>query len=176
MSKGKIFLRRMVICAMLVAVGVVLDRFVPIAFTDSLKISLAFIPVLVAASLFGPVDAAVVWALIDLIGALLFPRGIYFPGFTVTCALKGFLFGFCMTRFKNFLMRAALPAFISNFIISLFLDTWFISILYSSNTYWGYVVVRLPQFIILFCLNIILVPLLDEINIKLKKALKTPLK
>ncbi len=166
----------MIICAMLVAVALVLDRFVPIVFTDSIKISLAFIPVLVAASFFGPADAALVWALADLLGAVLFPRGAYFPGFTLTCALKGFAFGICMTRFRNFFLRSVLPSFFSDLIVALFLDTLFISLLYSTKTYWGYFITRIPQCVILFALAVVLIPVIEQITKKLKKALKTPLK
>ena len=44
-TKKKLPLRAMVICAMLTAVAVVLDRFVPVVFTDSLKVTLTFVPV-----------------------------------------------------------------------------------------------------------------------------------
>jgi Predicted membrane protein len=84
--------KRLVVLGMLIAVEIVLSRFVSIA-TDTLKISLAFAPVMIAALLYGPVWAGVVGALADIIGALLFPIGAYFPGFTVTAFLTGMVFG-----------------------------------------------------------------------------------
>ena len=84
--------KRLVVLGMLIAVEIVLSRFLSIA-TDTLKISLAFVPVMIAALLYGPVWAGVVGALADIIGALLFPIGAYFPGFTVTAFLTGMVFG-----------------------------------------------------------------------------------
>ena len=115
-SKKKIPLRAMVVCAMLTAVAVVLDRFVPVVFTDSLKVTLTFIPVLVA--------------------AILFPRGVYFPGFTVTAALKGALFGWFLSREgAKFFPHAVIPTAVNNFVIGLLVDTVWIALLYSSKTY-----------------------------------------
>ena len=51
-NQKRIPLRAMVVCAMLTAAAVVLDRFVPVVFTDSLKVTLTFVPVLVAAILY----------------------------------------------------------------------------------------------------------------------------
>ena len=169
----KIPLRAMVVCAMLTAVAVVLDRFVPVVFTDSLKVTLTFIPVLVAAILYGPAGGAVVWGLADLIGALLFPRGVYFPGFTVTAALKGAVFGwFLAQKGAKFFPHAVIPTAVNNLVIGLLIDTLWIAILYSSKTYWGYFVGRIPQFIALTVMNLALIPLIVKFCATLKKCVK----
>ncbi len=72
----KIPLRETVVCAMLTAVAVVLDRFVPALFTDTYKITFTFVPVVAAAILYGPAGGAAVWGLAGRIGALLVPRGV----------------------------------------------------------------------------------------------------
>ena len=93
------------------------------------------------------VMGAAVWGLADLIGAILFPRGVYFPGFTVTSALKGALFGwFLHKKDARFFPHAVVPTLVNNFVIGLAVDTLWIAILYSSKTYWGYFVGRIPQF------------------------------
>ena len=161
----------MIVCAMLTAAAVALDRFVPLAFTDSVKITFAFVPALGAAVYYGPAEAAVVWGLSDLIGALLFPRGVYFPMFTVTAALKGFVFGIFIQKGKSNLTRAVAPSLISNFVIGLFIDTIWISILYSSKTYWGYFVTRIPEFVVLTALCVIFIPIADEIVSKIRKSI-----
>ena len=169
----KIPLRAMVICAMLTALAVALDRFVPIVFTDSLKVTLTFVPVLVAAILYGPAGGAAVWGLADLIGALLFPHGVYFPGFTVTAALKGALFGlFLAKKGARFFPHAVLPSLISNFILSLCVDTLWISILYGSKTYWAYFLSRIPQSAVLCALNLVFIPILWKLCGRLKKTVR----
>jgi ECF transporter S component (folate family) len=172
-NKKKIPLRAMVVCAMLTAVAVVLDRFVPVVFTDSLKVTLTFIPVLVAAILYGPAGGAAVWGLADLIGALLFPRGVYFPGFTVTAALKGALFGWFLHREgAKFFPHAVIPTAVNNFVLGLLVDTLWIALLYSSKTYWGYFLTRIPQFLVLAVMNLIFIPLLEKLCKILKKRVK----
>ena len=164
-TKKKLPLRAMVICAMLTAVAVVLDRFVPVVFT--------FVPVLVAAILYGPAGGAVVWGLADLIGAILFPRGVYFPGFTITSALKGALFGWFLTRDgAKFFPHAVIPTAVNNFVIGLLIDTLWIAILYSSKTYWAYFLSRIPQFIVIAAMNLVFIPLLWKLCGTLKKHVK----
>ncbi|MBE6724886.1 MAG: folate family ECF transporter S component [Ruminococcaceae bacterium] len=159
----KIPLKSMVVCAMLTAVAVVLDRFVPALFTDTYKITFTFVPVVVAAILYGPWGGAAVWGLADLIGAILFPRGVYFPGFTVTSALKGALFGwFLHKKGAKFFPHVVVPTLVNNFVIGLAIDTLWIAILYSSKTYWGYFVGRIPQFAAITAMNLILIPLLEK--------------
>ena len=155
---------------MLTAGAVVLDRFVPVVFTDSLKVTLTFVPVLVAAILYGPAGGAVVWGLADLIGAILFPRGVYFPGFTITSALKGALFGWVLARDgAKFFPHAVIPTAVNNFVIGLLIDTLWIAILYSSKTYWAYFLSRIPQFIVIAALNLVFIPLLWKLCGTLKK-------
>ena len=74
--------------AILVALEVVLSRFLSINLWSN-KIGFAFVPIAVTAMLYGPVTTGVTAAVADLIGALLFPSGAFFPGFTLTAFLNG---------------------------------------------------------------------------------------
>ncbi len=174
--KNRIPLRPMVICAMLTALSVVLDRFVPIVFTDSLKITLGFIPCLLAAILYGPAGGAAVFGLSDFLGAILFPRGAYFPGFTLTAVLKGILFGLFLHREKpSFFPHVILPSVLADFVLSLGVDTLWITILYgagSGKTYGAYFVGRIWQTVLLFTLHLVLIPLLGKFAATLKKHVK----
>jgi 5,10-methenyltetrahydrofolate synthetase len=85
-------IKRIAVLGLLVALEIVLSRFVSIS-TPMLKISFAFAPVMIAAMLYGPLWAAAAGALADFIGATFFPIGAYFPGFTLTAALTGAVFG-----------------------------------------------------------------------------------
>ena len=80
--------KKIVIVAMLVAFDVIFSRL--LAFNVLIaKVGLGFAATAVCAMLYGPVWAGVCAALADLVGALLFPTGAYFPGFTVTAAMTG---------------------------------------------------------------------------------------
>ena len=123
--------------------------------------------------LYGPAGGAAVWGAADLIGALLFPRGVYFPGFTVTSALKGALFGWFLSK-KNakFFPHVVIPTAVNNIVIGLTIDTLWIAILYSSKTYWGYFVSRIPQFAALIVMNLVLIPALMKLCGTLKKHVR----
>lgn len=84
----KLDLKAMVTCAALIAAAIVLSRFLSIN-AWNLKIGFTFVPVFIAAYLYGPIGGAVVGGIADFIGAILFPIGAYFPGFTLTCVITG---------------------------------------------------------------------------------------
>ncbi len=82
----------MVTCALLVALQVILARFLSIN-TTFVVVNFSFLAVALSGILFGPLWALAVGAVSDLIGATLFPFGAFFPGFTVTAALVGLIYG-----------------------------------------------------------------------------------
>ena len=114
----------------LIALEIVLSRFLSIN-AWNIKIGFSFVPVVVAAILLGPMQAAIVAALADFLGAVLFPIGAYFPGFTLTAFLTGLVFGLFLhkkTGFINIILAVA----VNQLILSLLLNTLWISILYGS--------------------------------------------
>ena len=153
--------------ALLVALGVILDRLSLL--NPGWKIGFGFIPVVVAAVLYGPAVSAIVYGLSDLLAALLFPIGPYFPGFTVCAAVMGAVYGvFLYNKRARFFPNIVLPPVI-NCLIGLFVNTIWVSILYDSKAYWGWFVYRLPQYAILIPLNLVLIPAIIHLCGKLKK-------
>ena len=116
--------------ALLTAIEIVLSRFLSVN-AWNIKIGFSFVPVVVAAILYGPLGAGVVGALGDFIGAVLFPIGAYFPGFTLTAFLTGFVFGLFLYKKQDW-PRSIAAVGINQFVLSLFLNTLWISILYGS--------------------------------------------
>ena len=66
--------------AALIALNVVITRFLSIS-TPIFRIGFSFLTIVCAATLFGPIEAAIVGGLGDLLGALLFPSGPFFPAY-----------------------------------------------------------------------------------------------
>lgn len=130
MKKG-ISIQKLAILGVLIAMEIVLSRFVSIS-TWNMKIGFAFIPVAAAAILLGPVEAAVCGGLADLLGATLFPIGAYFPGFTLTAALTGLEFGLLFHK-EQTPLRVVCAVLINQFILGLLCNTYFISVLYGSD-------------------------------------------
>lgn len=118
--------------ALLVAVEVILSRFLSIS-TPINKIGFAFVPLALAGTLYGPWAGLGVGAVADLLGATLFPSGPYFPGFTLTTALKGLVFGLCLHNSRAGNWRAiTLAVCINAIVFSLGLNTLWIHMLYGS--------------------------------------------
>ena len=146
--------------ALLIAIEVVLSRFCSLS-TQIGKLGLAFAPLAVCGMLFGPWWGCLAGALADFIGAILFPIGPYFPGFTLSNALAGFAFGLLL--YKSFLgwKRVAVAVVINNFVISLFLTTWWINLLYGSP-YLGILPTRIFQSVVMTVLEFIVIRLLQK--------------
>lgn len=179
MSKTNKYLINVCIVAVLSALGFVLDRFLSIN-TSAVKINLAFIPAAFAAILLGPVCAACVWGLTDLIGAILLPFGPYHPGFTVCAALMGAVYGVFLYNkrpdFKQnkvmYLFNMVVPVLINCIVLGLFINTFWISMLYSSKTYWGFFASRLIEYAILVPVQLAVIPVLITLSARLKKQFR----
>jgi len=153
--------------AILVALEVVLSRFLSINLWSN-KIGFAFVPIAVTAMLYGPVTTGVTAAVADLIGALLFPSGAFFPGFTLTAFLNGMVFSLAFHN-KQTAPRILLAVVIRELGFSLFLNTLWLSIMYNSP-YWPLLTTaRLWQ-----CL--IMVPVQFTVILVISKALPRAIK
>ena len=119
-------LQTMVMCGMLIALDVVLTRFASVNLWDR-RIGFSFVAVAVAAYLYGPLAAALAHGISDALGAILFPTGAYFPGFTLTAALIGLLYGLCFYRSNN-VWRTSAGVIASQVVCSVGLNTLWISI------------------------------------------------
>lgn len=100
-----IHLRRMVISAMLLAMGLVMRTFfsvdIPLFGASGLRLSVHGIFTTIPAILFGPVYGAIISGLFDFLGHHLRPQGAYIPWLTLTSALGGFIRGALWMLLKN---------------------------------------------------------------------------
>ena len=122
----KLNTRTIVMAGLLVALHIILSRFFSIN-AWNLKIGFAFVPVFAAAYLYGPLVAGLVGALGDFIGAILFPIGPYFPGFTLTCFLTGLTFGLLLHKQQTPLRIAGAVA-VNQLLLGLLLNTYWITV------------------------------------------------
>ena len=126
----KIPVRTVVFLGVLTALEIILNRFLSIN-AWNLKIGFSFVPVAAAAILFGPVPAGIVAALGDFLGALLFPIGPYFPGFTLTAFLTGLTYGLFLYR-RQSVVRILAAVVVQQLLLSLLLNSFWLSLLYES--------------------------------------------
>lgn len=111
-----------------VAMEVILARFLSLH-TWNLKIGFSFLPVVAAAYWGGPMAGGLTGALGDLIGALLFPVGAYFPGFTLSAFLDGAVYG-AVFRKGIGKKQILLAVLIVQLGISLLLNTFWLTVLF----------------------------------------------
>ena len=135
-----------VVMGLMTALEIILSRFLSIN-AWNIKIGFNFIPIALTAILYGTVPAGIVAAAGDFLGAILFPIGAYFPGFTLTAFLMGSVLGLFLHR-QQTIPRVTAAVLINQMILGLFLNTLWISVLYGSP-YRTLLAVRLVQALIL---------------------------
>lgn len=102
--------RKVILVAILIATTVVLQRLLAFR-TPIIQVNFMFVPVMLAGIMLGWPGATFVTTVSDLIGALLFPSGQFFFGYTLTAILTGFVAGICLYRpsgvklDRNFVVR-----------------------------------------------------------------------
>lgn len=168
LNKKKIPVKNIALMGLLIALQIVFVRFLSIQ-TWNLKISFGFLPLVMAAIILGPVESAVVGAAADFLGAVIFPTGPYFPGMTLTALLTGIVWGVFLHK-KVTLPRTILATAINNFIFSMVLNSFWISMLYGSP-FAGILQVRVPQACLMFMVEIVVISVLQEVLFKRIKVI-----
>ncbi|MEA4870544.1 MAG: folate family ECF transporter S component [Christensenella sp.] len=102
--------KRLSLMAMLIALQIVLSKFLMLQLTDSIRLSIDSVPILLGGIWFGPVAGGIIGTLADLLGTILFPTaGAYYPPLTIAFLLIGVVAGLLakIARVKNALLRMA---------------------------------------------------------------------
>lgn len=170
MKKEKLF--KIILTAVLVALNVILERFVPAYQLWYINLNFGFVTVAFAACYLGPQYAVLVGGLGDLIGALIRPFGPYFVGYTITNMLVGLCFGLLLYK-KVTVLKISLAVLINTITCSLLLNTLFIYF-FSTKGYWAILLGRAPSIIVTAVIQIIIISILftekSKINHLIKKA------
>jgi len=169
---NKISLRIVCQVAMLIAIAFVLERLVPIVNSPTMRITLAFIPMMACGMFFGPIWAMVAYGITDILGWPI--MGLTpIPLVLVSRIVNGFLFGLILynrhrKELKTYLF-GVLNAFAVQIVCGMGLTTLGLSIFYGidySLMLWS----RLPQHLIYIALMIVTFPLLLELQEALRKS------
>lgn len=116
----KITTKDMVIMSLLIAITIILSRFLSIS-TPIIKIGFSFVPLTIAGILYGGKYTMIIAVIADLIGVTL-TAGEFFPGFTVTTAIVGFVYGKILYNKPKSVKNILLCVIISN-LVELILNT-----------------------------------------------------
>lgn len=118
--------RRLCVIAVLIAMQIVLGRIAAINVGSYLKISFGFIPIAVCGILTGPFWTLLMAAVCDILGALLFPTGAFYWGFTLVAAVGGLIYGLCLYNRKENIILCMLCTLTIALICNILLNTLFL--------------------------------------------------
>ena len=153
--------------AMLLAIAVVLGFFA-IQVTESIKISLAFVVDEITGMMFGPFVGMIVGMLADIIKYMIRPTGPFFPGFTISEALTGLIYGFMLYKRKLSLPRVIAANTIVTVVVNMLLNTYWLTLLYGS-VYTVILPARIVKELIMLPINIaifyLIATLLQKANV-----------
>ncbi|MDR1468826.1 MAG: folate family ECF transporter S component [Spirochaetaceae bacterium] len=123
--------KQLVLAGLLLAVAIVFRQFLRIPITPTLRLTLSFVPYILAGWLLGPVWAGVVGVVGDILGMVLFPTGAFFPGYTfnelLTCLIYGF-FLFNRPVDRRLFVRLVISLVLVHLVVQLGLNTLWLSV------------------------------------------------
>lgn len=132
----------MVTMGMLVAIYIIFDRFLSFS-TNNLRIGFTFVALAMAGALLGPVKAAIVGLVADVLGLFLFTGYTFNPGITLTAVCVGALYGIFLYK-KPTVKNCIIAVLIHQLFFSLVMNTLWLSLMYSTP-YTAMFVSRIPQ-------------------------------
>ena len=164
MSKTK----KIILSGLLLAILIVFDRFISIK-TMYLQVSFSFLFFFIAAIILGPKYSTAIAALGDLIGALLWPFGAYFVGFTIVDAIVGLIYGLLLYNKnegeffegKKLLIRLAISSALVLWIVDLPCMSLMLSLLYG-NAFLVVLTGRLVTKLVMFPIQIAIIFFLSK--------------
>ncbi len=128
--------KKIILSALLLAMTIVLARFLSIN-TQLLVIGFSFVPMALSAIWLGPKYSAIICGLADLIGALLFPFGTYFVGFTISAICKGLIYGLVLYKRgeeltgKELIIRLIIACVLVILFVNILMDAIWLVVMYN---------------------------------------------
>ena len=129
MIKYKFTTQRLVLLALLIAMQIILSRFLAIEL-DFIRISFVFLPLILIGAYYPPLIAGFACALADTVGVLLYSKGVpFFPGYTLTTFLTGFVYSIFLYNKPKVLWRIIVSHAVVFFLLNSVLNTYWLSII-----------------------------------------------
>lgn len=145
-------LQLLVRVAVFIAMDMLLMNYLGIH-TQFFKIGFSFVPIALCGMLYGAKWGTVCAGVGDLLNCFLGPYGWY-PPLTLSACLNGFLYGALLKGRSDSMPAIVAAVCLFQFGISLLLNTWFLSMLYSTP-YMELLLARIPQVLVMLPVQII---------------------
>lgn len=139
--------------ALLVAMSVILGWF-KVSVTNLIEIRFQMLPIAVGGMMFGPLVGGIMGAMEDVLSYIIRPTGPFFPGFSVSAAVGGVIFG-VMLRNKTTILRIFFTEIVYTLVVSIFLNNIWLSVLYG-NAFLAVMLARLPQSLLMIPVNTVI--------------------
>ncbi|MCG8337964.1 MAG: folate family ECF transporter S component [Proteobacteria bacterium] len=157
--KKHISIKSLVLASLLVALSVILTRFLSIQLGQTLRIGFGKLPIMLSGILLGPVWGLLVGVITDLIGFIINPMGgVFLPGITISYALIGFLPGVIVHvifRQKK-VWTITLCAVINGLLVDLLLTTLWLTLAFGQHSYTALLGIRLLNVLLMIAVNAVL--------------------
>ena len=126
-------LRVVTFCGMMCAAAMALNMVASVSLGPYIRIGFSGLPNQVVAYLFGPAVGGIFGAALDIIKYLIKPEGAFFPGFTVSAALGGIIYGAFLYRRKLAIARVFAAQLTVKVFVNLLLNTLWLNMLYGKG-------------------------------------------
>ena len=123
-------IRALTCCGMMAALAIALNYVASIDLGQYIRIGFSGLPNQIVAYLFGPVTGAIFGGMLDIIKYLIKPTGPFFPGFTISAALGGLIYGLFLYRKKLSVWRVIGAQFFVKVFVNIGLNTLWLKLLY----------------------------------------------
>lgn len=131
LRKEGIFLNKVnkiVYLGLLICLEVIFTRFLSIQ-TPIIRIGFGFLPIAATGVLLGPLWAGIAAALADILGMMIFPKGAYFLGFTVSAFVSGVIYGIVFYKKPISIFRSTIAVAAIIVFVDLFMNTYWLTMI-----------------------------------------------
>lgn len=156
--------KSIVFAGLTIALGTILTGFGYIPISLNLRISSAFLVFALGSMIFGPVSGLVTGLAFDIVGSLIKPPSVFFPGYTLSTMLEFFIYGLFFYNCQISILRIVAAKFIINFGIHVGLGSLWSMILYGKG-YYFFFAKGIIKNIIMLPIEVIMIVLLFQIFI-----------
>lgn len=118
--------------SLLMALNIVMSQTLSIKIGSEFSIGIGFLAIATAAYLYGPIAGGITAALCDVIKAIFFPFGPFFPGWTLSAFIGGFIYGMFFYKRDVKLRHCIFAKVLIAIIVNILLNALWIHLTYGS--------------------------------------------
>ena len=147
--------KALTLAAMFTAVVIILSFF-KIPLTPIIEIRFGSLPIAVAGMSLGPIVAAIIGAVIDVLGFFVKPTGPFFPGFTISGIVSGLIFGLVLYKKKLHPVRILVALVLQTLVVGIIMNTFWLDFMYIKAGFFTTLMMRLPKELVMLPINYVL--------------------